>query len=187
MEKRKYGGLTLAEWDKRAIRGGMVSDFIDHIRELTEELAQERADKAIKLANAAGGAEPVAWFEYTPDQSARFLAYSYNPDAKTIPLYTAPPATYTRADVMWVAEAVKTAVLDSEDEYVTHEALAAIVDQCLGEPAPAVLAPDGWQLVPKMPTAEMVSAYENAACGPLAMPGWRAILSAAPKHGEGEA
>ena len=35
------------------------------------------------------GMEPVAWIEVLPGLDGWFLAYSFNPDAKTEPLYTA--------------------------------------------------------------------------------------------------
>ena len=34
--------------------------------------------------------EPVAWFEYAPQSDSWFLTYSYNPNAKTKPLYEHP-------------------------------------------------------------------------------------------------
>ena len=38
---------------------------------------------------APAGMEPVAWIEVHPGLDGWFLAYSFNPDAKTEPLYTA--------------------------------------------------------------------------------------------------
>ena len=35
--------------------------------------------------------EPVAWFEKGKNSDAWFLAYTHNPDAETMPLFTAPP------------------------------------------------------------------------------------------------
>lgn len=62
--------------------------------------------------------------------------------------------------------------------------LAAALDAAraaLSEPAPGVAVPDGWQLVPKEPTREMLDAYVNT-LGRFssARADWAAMLAAAP-------
>lgn len=78
-----------------------MSSFIDAVEQRARELAHSNnwyGEAFITkfwlqaLTEVLAAAEPVAWFEKNESLGAWFLAYSYNPNAETQPLFTAPVA-----------------------------------------------------------------------------------------------
>lgn len=80
-----------------------------------------------------------------------------------------------------LAELVAATNPDGETSVADWRKAWAAAQAALSEPAPGVAVPDGWQLVPKEPTREMLDAYVNT-LGRFssARADWAAMLAAAP-------
>lgn len=68
---------------------GKTCNFIADCPECAKAQINSLRTRVAELESWMG--EPVAWMEFEPAGDAYFLAYSYNPKAKTYPLFRTPP------------------------------------------------------------------------------------------------
>lgn len=74
---------TYDAWGNQTKHGYNAKDMHDYVD--TDRAARSPASQPVA---APVGMEPVAWVEVRPDLDGWFLAYSFNPNAQTEPLYS---------------------------------------------------------------------------------------------------